>query len=184
MEYVNKGVGGGTIKSNTYNGDVKRHWIAESVSTIAGDSDYVIVEGGVNDGLTNLGSISNGFNAELDMNTFYGAFESMCKTLTTRFAGKKVGYIFVHRMASYFDYQGDKDNNLYWAAMECLNKWGIPYIDLNKSCPPFASFSADGDAELYALRTKYTVNGDGWHPTDEGYKKYYCDKIEAWMNSL
>lgn len=26
--------------------------------------------------------------------------------------------------------------------------------------------------------------GDGWHPNEEGYKKYYCDKIEAWLKTL
>lgn len=35
---------------------------------------------------------------------------------------------------------------------------------------------------LKTLGTTYTA--DGTHPTYEGYLKYYCDPIEAWMKTL
>ena len=35
-----------------------------------------------------------------------------------------------------------------------------------------------------SLKTLYTRNGDGWHPNELGYEKYYCDKIEQFLISL
>jgi hypothetical protein len=47
------------------------------------------------------------------------------------------------------------------------------------------------DGELGEVRNTYTAPsssnpnvGDGWHPNEEGYRKYYCDKIVAWMETL
>ena len=61
-------------------------------------------------------------------------------------------------------------------------------MDLSKEIPPFAFFNSD-DSELYALRNTYTKLdsngiGDGWHPNEECYKKYYVPKIEAWLKTL
>ena len=192
MEYENISVGGATIAAETYNpAGVKRHSVSRSIEGMSADSDYAIVEGGVNDsslfvtyGAPRLGEISRGYNAPLDDTTFCGAFESMLKQLTLRFAGKKIGYIIVHKMSAAFTPEYGEENNFYLAAIRCCEKWGVPYLDLSKSIPPFAFFKQDGNPELYALRCAYTKNGDGWHPNEDGYKKYYCDKIEAWLKTL
>ena len=63
-------------------------------------------------------------------------------------------------------------------------KWGVPFLDLNVSVPPFAYYKEEIDPALYEIKKTYTNSGDGWHPNEEGYKKYYCDKIEAWLKSL
>ena len=101
MTYQNIACGGATITAELYSsttGD-PYHWIGRSVSEMEETADYAIVEGGVNDYWkpAPLGAISEGYDAALDDSTFYGAFESMLKLLLTRFAGKKVGYILVHR---------------------------------------------------------------------------------------
>jgi hypothetical protein len=107
--------------------------------------------------------------------------EQICYVLNTRFAGKKVGFILVHRMASYFSFEGDQDN-LYWLAVKILEKWGIPYCDLNKGCPPFEAFENSSVQALQDVAAAYVP--DGWHPNADGYEKYYCDKIEEWMQGL
>lgn len=186
MQYQNLGVGGATIASNTYSDDsTPRHWICQSVDNLREDADYVIVEGGVNDASlgVSLGSISDGYTRILDETTFYGAFESMLRKLLVKFPGKKIGYIFVHQMTQNFRHSNDEASSYYWAARKCCEKWGIPFCDLNTKCPAFGLFTQD-NAGLYSLRTTYTYNGDGWHPNELGYKKYYCDKIESWMKSL
>ena len=160
MQYQNIGIAGGTICAETY---VKtdgrpRYWISRNIQKMDSDADYAILEGGVNDaslfldyGTPKLGEITHGYDSALDDTTFYGAFESMLKQLTKRFAGKKIGYIIVHKMAKCFTPEWEKDKNFYLAAIECCEKWGVPYLDLTKSVPPFAFFTKDGDPELYAL---------------------------------
>lgn len=177
MIYENIGVGGGTITAETYSSsDSARHWISRTVSRMRADADYIILEGGVNDASLNipLGTITSGYSDSLDDTTYCGAFESMLKQALERFKGKKIGYIFVHKMAK--NYDSRYENNHYQMSKKICEKWGVPYIDLNVECPPLNY--------IPSLRTAYTSNGDGWHPNEEGYKKYYCDKIESWMKTL
>ena len=193
MIYENVGVGGATISAETY---VKtdgrpRHWVSRTIEKMNPDADFAIVEGGVNDASLNkdgmppkFGRITEGYSGPFDDTTFLGAFESMLKQLTVRYAGKKIGYIAVHQMTVKYrpDYMGE--DNFYLGAKKCCEKWGVPFLDLTASCPPFAYFKSDDIPELYELTKRYTQNGDGWHPNEEGYLRYYCDKIEAWLKTL
>ena len=184
MIYENVAVSGGTIAAETYANEIARHWISRTISSMRADADFAIVEGGVNDSslAVPLGALSNGYDATLDDTTFYGAFESMLKQLLLRFEGKKVGYIFVHQITSNYRHLNEKEGSYYWAARLCCEKWGVPFCDLNVSVPAFGLFKSSSD--MYVLTQQYTKNSDGWHPNEEGYKKYYCDKIEAWMKTL
>ena len=136
MEYQNISIGGGTIAAEQFSKEgVKRHWISRTICNMDEDADYAIVEGGVNDaslfgdyGSPVLGEISEGYNAELDDTTFYGAFESMLKQLIIRFRGKKIGYIAVHKMTARFSSEYEGKNNFYLAAKECCAKWGVPFL--------------------------------------------------------
>ena len=188
MKYQNIAVNGASVTAETYrkSGD-PRHWISRTIDKMDTDADYAIVEGGVNDasiGELPLGKMTVGYNEPLDDTTFIGAFESMLKQLTKKYSGKKIGYIAVHQMTKRFSKSYTGEDNFYLAAKRCCEKWGVPLCDLNICCPPFAFFENDGDPELYAMRVKYTLNGDGWHPNEAGYLKYYCDKIEAWLKTL
>lgn len=181
MEYYNTAVGGGVMPSGilTSSGS-ERHGIAAGVAAMNPDADYLIFEGGVNDTSLNLtlGEIAEGYpeageSDTLDTTTFLGAFESACRELVTTFAGKKVGYIFVHGI-----FASDHRWNTLWRGKmkEILVKWGVPYLDLQEQMPPLNL--------IPALKETYTANGDGWHPNELGYTKYYCDKIEAWLKTL
>lgn len=177
MTYENVAQGGATITAETYSnstGDAL-HWICRTISNMNADSDYAIVEGGINDPnyVTNMGSLSEGFDAELDDTTYYGAFESMLKQLITRFQGKKIGYIAIPKISSNFDSRSDADS-CYHIALECCEKWGVPVCDLNTCVPPLRY--------IEELSSTYTI--DGTHPNEAGYKAYYCDQIEAWMRNL
>lgn len=184
MTYQNIAVGGATIASDTYSGETPRHWISQTITSMDADADFAIIEGGVNDPANDaIGSMSNGYSATLDTTTFYGAFEYMCKQLITRFAGKKIGYIAVHKMQQKFSSIYTGSDNYYLAAKECCEKWGVPFLDLNVELPAFGFFP-QSETALYALRSDYTYNADGWHPNEQGYLKYYCDKIESWLKTL
>lgn len=177
MVYENVAVGGGTITAETYVGETKRHWVCRTVENMNADADYAIFEGGVNDAALNipLGTLSAGYSDELDETTYIGAFESMLKQAVVRFAGKKIGYIAVHKMISTYDSR-HKESSYYYAAKECCEKWGVPFLDLNTQTPRFISFAT--------LANSFTHNGDGWHPNEAGYMAYYVPKIEAWLKTL
>ena len=185
MKYQNIGIGGATILPGIMNlNGLPRHCISKTIDKMDADADYAILEGGVNDsghGVP-LGQLSEGYDAELDETTFYGAFENMLKQLIIRFAGKKYGYIAVHQMSVNFRVTNPPEKSYYWAARRCCEKWGVPFLDLNTTVPPFAFFTPE--SELFPLREKYTYNADGWHPSEEGYRKYYVPKITAWLKTL
>lgn len=176
MSYQNIAVGGATITAEMYSQTSGNayHWISRTIGNMDETADYAIVEGGLNDAwhASPMGAISDGFDSTLDDTTYYGAFESMLKQLILRFPGKKIGYIAVHKRAPDFDSRSTGD--YYTAAVECCRKWGIPVCDLNTSVPPL------GHMDFFI--PTYTL--DGSHPTVEGYSKYYCDKIEAWLKTL
>ncbi len=177
MVYQNIAIGGGTITAETYSGETKRHWICRTVENMDAGADYAILEGGVNDAALRipLGTLSDGYSAELDDTTFIGAFESMLKQLVFRFAGKKIGYIAVHKMTTKYDNRYT-ENSYYYAAKQCCEKWGVPFLDLNTQIPPLNSIDA--------LKEVFTANADGWHPNEAGYKAFYVPKIEAWLKTL
>ena len=180
MIYENIAVSGGTITQGIKDSNTgkNRHWISATINNMRKDADYVILEGGVNDASQStpvpIGEITNGYNSNLNVNTFCGAFESTLKQAIERFPGKKIGFVLVHKMWDGFN--SSKPKNYYHYAIEILEKWGIPYVDLNIKCPPLNYINS--------LKTVYTKNGDGWHPNELGYKKYYCDKIEQFLISL
>lgn len=178
MQYENIAVGGGTITAEQYRSDsgAARHWVSRTIANMRADADFAIVEGGVNDAALGvpLGAITPDYSSNLDDTTFYGAAESMCKQLSERFAGKKIGYIFVHKMLSGFS--SDYPDNYYQAMKKCLEKWGVPYLDLNVKCPPLNY--------IESLKAAYTISADGWHPNEAGYRAYYVPKIVSWLESL
>lgn len=178
MSYENIAVSGATISANTTfaNDDTNRHWICRTISNMRDDADYIIVEGGVNDKslkTVNLGVITDGYDDVLDDTTFCGALESVCKQLIERFKGKKMGFIITHRIWNMSDVW---ETSWYPSIIKILKKWGIPYCDLHNSIPSLNL--------IESLKSQYTKDGDGWHPNEEGYKKFYVDKIEAWMKTL
>jgi lysophospholipase L1-like esterase len=185
MTVQNIAVGGATITGGTTSSSgVNKHWICRTIENMDSDADYILLEGGVNDASLNipLGLISANCYDSLDDTTFYGAFESMLRQAMSRFAGKKLGYIAVHQMTGNYRASNTPETSYYWGAKKCCEKYGVPFLDLNISTPPFA-YLKDGSS-LAHLRTTYTKDGDGWHPNEEGYKKYYCDKIVAWLKTL
>lgn len=183
MIYQNIAVAGGTIAAETQDGDGNAlHWISRTIANMDADADYIVLEGGVNDAYKAIekGSISVGYTATLDDTTFCGAFESMLKQALVRFHGKKIGYIAIHKAMDGFDSQGD-ESNLYHLAKRCCAKWGVPFCDLNNNVPPFGYLVGDGAT---AIRETYTKSGDGLHPNQAGYEKYYVPQIIAFLESL
>ena len=172
MIYENVSVSGGTLTAEQYSSAGNaRHWISRTIDEMREDADYVILEGGVNDGALGVpkGEITNGYIDILDDTTYCGALESICKQAWQRFPNAKIGFVIVHKMTiSQADYRDE--------TISILEKWGINYIDLYTKTPPLGY--------IPHLKDEYTTNGDGWHPTEEGYVNYYVDPIGSWMKTL
>lgn len=151
--------------------------ISESIANLRSDADYVILEGGGNDAwygtqVIPLGTLSSGYSATLDTTTFAGAFENMLKSAIARFPNAKIGYIFPHKCIANFDSPNGAYRNM---AISALEKWGIPYCDLNVSVPPLGYIDD--------LKSTYTA-GDGVHPNEAGYRTFYVPKIVAFMQTM
>lgn len=189
MILQNVAIGGATVTAEQYYSEqhTPRHWISRTVDRMDADADYVLVEGGVNDASLRvpMGELTAGYTKPLDDTTFCGAFESMLRQLLERFPGKKIGYISVHQMTVEFS-PTDTVFGYYQAAKQACEKWGVPVCDLTVRIPAFGLFPKieSENPALYALRHTYTYRGDGWHPNEAGYRRYYCDPIEAWMKTL
>ncbi len=163
-----------------------RRSIPERVQYFDSDCDYIIMEGGINDVLGGLylGEVTEGFASELDTHTVLGGTEQMCRNLLARFAGKKLGFILIHKVLQLpFTPPSNADGTqkLYFDKIkEVLNKYSIPVLDLYNE----SGLNTGIDSFLkYTLATT-NPNGDGIHPNEEGYRKFYVQKIEAWLKSL
>lgn len=169
MSISNIAVSGGTIAYSS-----GRHCISRTITNMPSDADYYIIEGGVNDWSIDLpiGNVTDTYPDTFDDTTMCGALESICKTLQLNFKGKKYGFIFPHNVGGY---KQGWTTTFRPKMKECLKKWGIPYLDLSEECVQLRNRDE--------LRI-YTANGDGWHPTEEGYRLFYVPKIEAWLKTL
>lgn len=144
------------------------------------DADIVIMSGSINDceyySDTNfLGEITGDFSTELDLTTFYGALEDMCKKALQRWAGKPIIYVIEHRMTLDNTTYGQFYLKLHKAIIEVMNKWGISIVDLFNDCPSLNYNNG--------YKEKYTT-GDGTHPNYEGYERFYVPRVYAEIKKL
>lgn len=172
MIIENIGVSDGTVV-NWQN----KFCISESIADMRSDADFVILEGGGNDAdwgpqFIPVGTLTSGYDATLDRTTFAGAFEYMLKSAITKFPSAKIGYIFIHKCIANFDAPSGAYHTM---AISALEKWGIPYCDLNVMIPPLGYVDA--------LKSAYTM-GDGIHPNEAGYRTFYAPKIVAFMQTM
>jgi putative cell wall-binding protein/lysophospholipase L1-like esterase len=137
------------------------------------DPDYIIFEGGTNDiSFADLGKITEGYTASLDLDTFCGGMEYCCKTLLTNYYDKKIIFVRVHnRVSSNKTLQkvyGDK-------AIEICKKWRIPYVDLYSE----GELNANNPTQrlMYTVYKPELGTGDGTHPNQAGYEKFYVPMI-------
>lgn len=147
---------------------------------IAGDvqADYILLNVLTNDANTvanesEIGEISEGYEAELNTSTFAGALEYIFKTLKTHYDEAKILYIRPHNVANRSDNQITLGN----LALEICKKWSIPYVDM---------YSESGlQTQIPSYIEKYCIPDDGGaHPNTLGYEKYYVPLIEAKMKSI
>lgn len=185
--------GGSVLLYPWYTGDA--YSIYWQLTQVDKDSDYVIIQGGVNGVNLNdsgkgnyapMGEITNGFEEELDLTTQIGCLEAICKYAITNFVGKKVGFIITYEIDSY-DYWKDKASKF----KEVLEKWSIPYLDWRRSGVNLASNSIRSiygidtfsDYEEYSNKKTYNVD-DKVIYNNKSYKaNENITELEEWNES-
>lgn len=167
------GIGGTTITKREGRTDS----ILERMNTMFSEhpaADYIIIQGGVNDAynITDcpIGTISTGYTAELNENTFAGALESIFKYAQTNWLGKKIGYIVTFKVPSAMGQF--KFNEYMDIAKQICEKWSVPYCDLYN------------ESNLnYYIQEVSNAYGGGLHPNEAGYR-IITNKIEKWLETL
>lgn len=164
MTLTDESVGGTTIAVQ----DGRTDSIYERITSMSGDYDYILFEGGTNDVSLSirLGEITDGVNAEFDTTTVLGALEGICQFLNTYYFNAQKLFIFVNkRVDGYFN----KTNEMFAKMKEVLKKWGIPYIDIG-NVTNLGNWN-DTVASDYFLADKL-------HSTLKAYKKFYLPYVE------
>lgn len=184
MTYNNQSVGGGTIATGTYSGETPRHWISTNIDNMP-KSNYVLIEGGINDYYNSvpLGTFDpnlEGDKTRFDTTTFYGALDYLFTTLIDEFRsqGCKIAFLIQHKVNRVYMQENSINltyNDYYDAIINSCKKYAIPVIDLYKT---------SGFDTFFTSLKAYTHNSDGLHPTETGYKRYYVDQITSFLNSL
>lgn len=182
MTCINYAVSGATLQGGT-NENV--HHVCDDILNMDEDADYIIISAGYNDYLYNavMGDFIEDYTTEITNKArIYGGAEIACRNLLTRYAGKKIGFVFTHKIknAPYtkntpWDGNGYTLTECFEAIKKVLKKYSIPYCDLYNE----STLNTALDNYL-----QYTANNDGTHPTEEGYLKFYCDKVETFLKSL
>ena len=176
MTYTNYAVSGRCIAK-----EENQTAIIDTIDSMSSTADYVIFEGGWNDmWRVPLGTISEGYNAELDEYTWSGALESLIKKSISKWPIAKIGFILAHGKANN-ESEINRQNSYWDRAIEVFNKWHLPYIDLrhNGLCAYNNTL-----LDLFFAENQTTGHGDGTHPNNLGYETFYNPKISSWLNTL
>ena len=171
----NRAKGGSVLVYPWYTGNsYSIYWQLQQVNI---ESDYIIIQGGVNGvNLDNpeaqnyapMGEITNGFEEDLDLTTQIGCLEAICKYAISNFVGKKVGFILTYNISSY-EYWRQKAVKF----QEVLDKWGIPYLDWRHSGINLASL---------AIREKYGIDTFANYEEYSNQKTYQVDDKVRYEN--
>ncbi len=187
MRYDNVAVSGWALSDVRGEGGRIIHQIEAKKGT---DYDYVIIEGGVNDGMgindsvsasavtgiAPVGVISDSFDpSSFDKTTFAGALEEIIWYAKNTWKDAKVGYIITFRMPRYAGYGKLRDMEEYWqTALEICEKWDVSCLDLYHD--------AYLNDELLAVNTD-RCSPDGVHPNAKGYE-ILAPVIAEWMEGM
>lgn len=190
MSVTNKGQNGHSLSDvrdyTQYGNDDKR---LHKKCFDAGNYDYVILQGGVNDIIgaeagkghpkpsvaVAVGSIAATKNvADFDTSTFAGGLERYFYEATTRYPNAKIGFIITYQTPNSTQGGNTRNAEAYWnIAREICAKWDIPYLDLYDDSYSIDILKADTNVYLE----------DTLHLNASGYEMI-TPYIASWMATL
>lgn len=183
--YDNQAIGGGRLSSAVGGGSY--HSVVDNLSNLPKDGDLYCFEGGINDYWTpkQLGTYSKtDYTSSIDPTTVCGALENIFRYALNTFSGKPICFVISHKIqnTAYNENEnGDTFEDYRNAMVGICEKYSIPYYD---------AFSESGlnGWQTTQNNTFLTGNaggsGDGCHPNEEGYKRYYVPQLIALFEKI
>lgn len=151
--------------------------IISQIRSYTGQPDAIIFDGGVNDLNNNIamGNISDSYDSNYDTTTICGAMESALQYVMDTFPLAVKLYIIPHSFS-----KNNYVDSVHEKMIEICKKWNMPYLDMRK-CAQIARTSKN--------KSKYTRNantgvGDGVHPTETWYRKFYAPLVDRRLRDL
>lgn len=151
--------------------------IISQIRSYIGQPDAIIFDGGVNDLNNNIamGNISDSYDSNYDTTTICGAMESALQYVMDTFPLAVKLYIIPHSFS-----KNNYVDSVHEKMIEICKKWNMPYLDMRK-CAQIAMTSKN--------KSKYTRNantgvGDGVHPTETWYRKFYVPLVDQRLRDL
>lgn len=151
--------------------------IISQIRSYTGQPDAIIFDGGVNDLNNNIamGNISDSYDSNYDTTTICGAMESALQYVMDTFPLAVKLYIIPHSFS-----KNNYVDSVHEKMIEICKKWNMPYLDMRK-CAQIAMTSKN--------KSKYTRNantgvGDGVHPTETWYRKFYAPLVDRRLCDL
>lgn len=183
--YVNLAVSGGILASAVPSGTMP-HSVVNTLGQLPDDADLYCIEGGVNDFWRDvpLGDYSPiDYNATVDTTTVCGALEHIIRAITYYHVGKPLVFVLVHKATATINANnaGYTFDQMREKMIGILNKYAIPYYDA------YLYSGLNGYNSIQSttfLTANSTGAGDGIHPNEAGYIRYYVPQLTALFNSL
>lgn len=151
--------------------------IISQIRSYTGQPDAIIFDGGVNDLNNNIamGNITDSYDSNYDTTTICGAMESVLQYIMDTFPLAVKLYIIPHSFS-----KNNYVDSVHEKMIEICKKWNMPYLDMRK-CAQIAMTSKN--------KSKYTRNantgvGDGVHPTETWYRKFYAPLVDRRLRDL
>ena len=175
MTYKNIGVSGATIcRRNQGDGGTSILNKVEEEIALNANYDHIILEGGVND-LWNqntwpLGSYDE-YNRTSSLNemTICGAFESLIRKCKDKWDDAFIYYLIPHSIDR-------KNTKVGFDTLKSIaKKYNVIVIDLREL--------SGMDEAVDNIKNTYTSNGDGVHPNEDGYARFYVNPIINILNN-
>lgn len=159
-----------------------RHSVVDNLPNLPADGDLYCFEGGINDfwGNVPLGTCAPAdYTGTLDTGTICGAMETIFRYCLEKAPGKPVCFVIVHKVQNTAygkNANGDTFTDYRNAMVAVCQKYSIPYYDA------FMESGLNGwnpvQSDLF-LNANVDAKGDGIHPNEEGYKRYYVPQLIA-----
>ena len=198
--YVNQAVGGGTLASQKSRPDTpwggKYHSVVDNLENLPDDADLYCFDGGINDYWQNieLGDFDpEDYDSPLDTDTVCGALEYVFRYAIEKFSDKPVCFVVVHKISEYDMATGKRTGNTFtkknsankpYTFSECrqkligiCEKYAIPYYDAYAESGLNAWNATVNNAYLTAGGNCTATQGDGCHPNEAAYRRYYVPQL-------
>lgn len=179
--YNNYAISGAVLSSvidTTLEG--KKHSVYDNLINLDKTGDIYTFEGGYNDYALSipLGEITTDYDSELNIKTVCGALEGIFRYALTNFAGKHICFILTHKVldeAIIPNQTGKTLTDYHDSIKKVCKKYSIPVYD---------AFEDSGLNGFNRTQNELFLHGDGTHPNEDGYKKYYVPQIISLYNSF